>query len=275
MAAKYAESARKLDSYNPAVFVNSGVCDYLKDDFNGAKIMFENALEIDPLSFEALYNMGLVCKRVGDYESALSYFRKLSVNLGHKQHPEVIYQIGNVFEHLNDSAAALEWYLQLLGLINFDAGIFQKIGEVYENDGDRQQAFHYHLEAYRMNPVNNALTNWIGSHYIELQVAEKAIEYYEKAALNNMNDPYFLLRVAGCYRRTGNPQKSLQMFQAINEHFPENLDCLRALMHLTQTQGMVDLHDHYAAEFQRVEKQKELRNRIGSSRPGTTSEWMF
>lgn len=58
MASKYAESARKLDSYNPAVFVNGGVCDFYKGDFSSAKIMFENALEIDPLSFEALYNMG-------------------------------------------------------------------------------------------------------------------------------------------------------------------------------------------------------------------------
>lgn len=58
IASKYAESARKLDSYNPAVFVNSGVCDLFKEEFDSAKLMFENALEIDPICFEALYNMG-------------------------------------------------------------------------------------------------------------------------------------------------------------------------------------------------------------------------
>ncbi|XP_063706628.1 intraflagellar transport protein 88 homolog [Culicoides brevitarsis] len=270
-ASKYAENARKMDSYNPAVFVNSGVCEMFKEDYDAAKVMFENALEIDPISFEALFNLGLIYKKLGDYDNAMNYFRKLQANLGHKQHPEVIYQIGNIFEHTNDSQAALEWYLQLLGLVQLDSGVFQKIGEVYENEGDRQQAFHYHLEAYRVNPINNSVINWIGSHYIELQVAEKAIAFYEKAALNNLDDPYFMLRVAGCYRRIGNPQKSMQLFQAIHEQFPDNLDCIRALMHLTQTQGMDDMYEHYQAEFQRVEKAKEIRQRIGSSRPGTTT----
>lgn len=176
---------------------------------------------------------------------------------------------------IKDTAAALEWYLQLLGIVQFDPSIYQKIGEVYEKDGDRQQAFHYHLEAHRVNPVDNPIINWIGSHYIELQVAEKAIAFYEKAALNNRDDPYFLLRVAGCYRRIGNPQRSIQLFQAINEQFPDNLDCIRALMHLTQSQGMDELFEKYSAEFQRVEKTKELRQRIGSSRPGTSNSNPF
>jgi tetratricopeptide (TPR) repeat protein len=58
MAEKYAESARKLDSYNPHAFVNSGVCEMLRERYDIAKFMFNNALEIDASLFEALYNMG-------------------------------------------------------------------------------------------------------------------------------------------------------------------------------------------------------------------------
>lgn len=213
----------------------------------------------------------MVYKKTGDYENALVYFRKIHANLNQEQHTEVIYQIGNIYEHMGDISAALEWYLQLLGIAQSDAGIFQKIGEMYESDGDRQQAFHYHIEAHRVYPMNFSIINWIGSHFIELQVAEKAISYYEKAALNNPNEPYFFLRVAGCYRRIGNPQKSFQLFQMIHKKFPDNLDCIRALMHLTQTQGLDDLHEQYLAEFQRIERLKEIRQRIGSSRPTTTS----
>lgn len=57
-AEKYAESARKLDSYNPHALVNSGVCEILKEKYDIAKFMFNNALEIDASLFEALYNMG-------------------------------------------------------------------------------------------------------------------------------------------------------------------------------------------------------------------------
>lgn len=153
-AEKYAESARKLDSYNPAAFVNSGVCELVKEKYDVAKFMFSNALEIDATLFEALYNMGLLCKKTGDYEDALSYFNKLAANLGHLQHPEVIYQIANTYEMMGDVNAALESYHQLLGIVQLDAGILKKVGELYEMKGDRQQAFHYHLESHRIYPID-------------------------------------------------------------------------------------------------------------------------
>lgn len=59
-AEKYAESARKMDSYNPAAFVNSGVIEFYKEKYDVAKFMFTNALEIDSTLFEALYNNGKV-----------------------------------------------------------------------------------------------------------------------------------------------------------------------------------------------------------------------
>lgn len=58
-AEKYAEAARKMDSYNPHAFVNSGVCEMMREKFDVAKFMFNNALEIDATLFEAIYNMGM------------------------------------------------------------------------------------------------------------------------------------------------------------------------------------------------------------------------
>lgn len=200
----------------------------------------------------------------------MNYFHKLNANLRHQQHPEIIYQIGNVYELMGDVSAALEWYHQLLGIAQSDAGVLKKVGELYEAKGERQQAFHYHLESYRLYPSDVSIVNWIGSHFIELQIAEKAISFFEKAVLNNPNDSYFLLRVAGSYRKI-NSQKSLQLFQQIHEKFPENVDCLRALIHLTHSQGMNELHDMYADKLEKLEKQKEVRQRINSAiRPGTS-----
>lgn len=211
----------------------------------------------------------MIYKKTRDFEEALNYFHKLNANLGHQQHPEIIYQIGSVYELMGDVSAALEWYHQLLGIAQSDAGVLKKVGELYEAKGERQQAFHYHLESYRLYPSDVSIVNWIGSHFIELQIAEKAIGFFEKAVLNNPNDSYFLLRVAGSYRKI-NSQKSLQLFQQIHEKFPENIDCLRALIHLTHSQGMNELHDVYADKLEKLEKQKEVRQRINSARPGTS-----
>jgi intraflagellar transport protein 88 len=210
----------------------------------------------------------LIHKKLKDYDEALNYFHKLNSSLGYQQHPEIIFQIGNIYELMNDVSAALEWYHQLLGIVQSDAGILRKVGELYEMKGERQQAFHYHLESYRLYPSDVSIVNWIGSHFIELQIAEKAISFFEKAVLNNPNDSYFLLRVAGSYRKI-NSQKSLQLFQQIHAKFPENVDCLRALIHLTSTQGISELHETYVDKLDKLEKQKEVRQRINSARPGT------
>lgn len=270
-ADRYAEICREMDSYNPATFVNSGTCEMIKEDLEQARVYFENALEIDAMCFEAIYNIGLVFKKIGDFNTALMYFRKIHVMAAHSHHSHVIYQMANLYELLGDTSGALEWYVQLLGTVHMDPGVFQKIAEMSEAEGDRQQAFQYQNESYRVYPSNLQTIAWLGSHYIDLQVAEKAVVYYEKAVLSNPNDPYFLLRIAGCFRRIGNSQRSLQLFQNILKQFPENVDCFRALIHLTQTLNMTELYQKYFTEFQRLEKLKETRQRIGSSRPTTTT----
>lgn len=57
-AEKYSEIAKSLDSYNPATYVNQGVCEMMKNDYYTAKTLMETALEIDSTNFEGLYNMG-------------------------------------------------------------------------------------------------------------------------------------------------------------------------------------------------------------------------
>ncbi|XP_055309394.1 intraflagellar transport protein 88 homolog [Sitodiplosis mosellana] len=270
-ALKYAEISRDIDSYNPAGFVNSGTCEFIRVNYNAAQRYFEMALEIDPTAFEALYNLGLVHKKTGDFENALSCFHKISATVSNNHHPHVIFQMGNLYELLNDTSGAIECYTKLLGLVNTDPSIFQKISNMYEIDGDRQTSFQYQNEAYQTFPCNLQTISWIGSHFIDLQVAENAITYYEKAVLATPNSPHFLLRIAGCLRRIGNSQKSLNLFQDILKQFPENADCYKALLHLTQTLNMDDLYQKYYNEYQRIEKLRETRQRIGSSRPTTNS----
>ena len=36
-------------------------------------------------------------------------------------------------------------------------------GLLYEQEEDQQLAFHYHHEAYRLNPSNVQTTNWVAS----------------------------------------------------------------------------------------------------------------
>lgn len=269
-AGKYAELGRKIDSYNPAAFVNSGVYEFQKGNFELAKQYFEGALEIDMTSFEATYNLGLVHKRLGDTNGAAAYFHKIKQNLSHAKHPHVYYQMASIHESFGEKNEALDFYLQLLGIQQeMDPGVHQKVGEIYESYDDRQEANQYYSESFRLNPSDINIASSIGSYFIQLQAAEKAVYYYERAVLAHPNEPNLMLRVASCFRHIYSPRRYLQLFENIHSRFPENLGCLRALIHVTQSQGMMELCEKYMAEYKRIERILQTRQRISST--GTTS----
>lgn len=73
---------------------------------------------------------------------ALSCFQRFSGSLALL--PAVVYQVANLLELIGDNEAAADTYQQLLGLVPTDAKALQKLGELYDHEGDKQQAHHYH-----------------------------------------------------------------------------------------------------------------------------------
>ena len=66
---------------------------------------------------------------------------------------------------------AIEWYLQLLGLTPTDPVVLQRMGNIFDNEGDKQQAYQYNFDSYRYYPSNLEVIDWLGSYFIEMQVS--------------------------------------------------------------------------------------------------------
>ncbi|XP_017786261.1 PREDICTED: intraflagellar transport protein 88 homolog [Nicrophorus vespilloides] len=265
-AEKYGEIVKNSDGYNAGGFVNLGACAFGKGNYDQARNYFVSALDCDPSSVEALYNLGLVLKYQGNNDEALECFQKFTGSLALL--PEVVFQIAVLLERSGDTEASAEAYQQLLGLVPTDATVLQKIGELYDHDGDKQQAHHYHIDSFRYYPAELSVIDWLGSYYIEMQIVEKALKYFEKAAVMQPSNPKWQMMVAGCHRRSGNLHKALTLYQAINRQFPESVECLRFLVRLCSDLGLREAQD-YALELKKLEKSKEVRERVGSSRPGS------
>ncbi|KAI4470503.1 intraflagellar transport protein 88 [Holotrichia oblita] len=238
-AEKYGEIVKHSDGYNAGGFVNLGACAMARS---------------------------LTLKQLGHYEAALECFQKFTGSLALL--PEIVFQVASLFERIGDSEAAAETYQQLLGLVPADATTLQKLGELFDHEGDKQQAHHYHYDSFRYYPANLTVIDWLGSYYIEMQVVEKALIYFEKAAQMQPNYPKWHMMVAGCHRRSGNVHKALILYQEIHRQFPENVECLRFLVRLCSDLGMRETQE-YALELKKLEKSKEVRNRVNSSRPGS------
>ena len=85
------------------------------------------------------------------------------------------------------------------------------------------------------------------------------------------DQPRWRLLVAACLRRTGQFHKALNEYQAIHKRFPENIECLKFLVRLCSDLGLKEAQT-YASELKKAERAKELKERQGSARPGTTGE---
>lgn len=169
---------------------------------------------------------------------------------------------------LEDTPQATEWFMQLIGIVPTDPSILSRLGELYDNEGDKTQAFQYYFESFRYYPSNIDIIEWLGAYYIDSQFVEKAIHYFERAAVIQPNKVKWQLMIASCHRRSGNYQQALETYKYIHKRFPDNIECLKFLVRLCSDLGLPDAQE-YATKLKKAEKAKELREQRASSGTGS------
>uniref|UniRef100_A0A8D2J6P4 Intraflagellar transport protein 88 homolog n=2 Tax=Varanus komodoensis TaxID=61221 RepID=A0A8D2J6P4_VARKO len=266
-ASNYADLAVNSDRYNPAALTNKGNTIFANGDYEKAAEFYKESLRNDSSCTEALYNIGLTYKKLNRLDEALDSFLKLHAIL--RNSAQVLFQIASIYELMEDPNQAIEWLMQLISVVPTDSHALAKLGELYDNEGDKSQAFQYYYESYRYFPSNIEVIEWLGAYYIDTQFCEKAIHYFERAALIQPTQVKWQLMVASCYRRSGNYQKALETYKAIHRKFPDNAECLRFLVRLCTDMGLKEIQE-YATKLKRVEKLKEIREqRVKSGRDGS------
>nr|XP_020657708.1 intraflagellar transport protein 88 homolog isoform X3 [Pogona vitticeps] len=266
-ASIYADLAVSSDRYNPAALTNKGNTIFVNGDYEKAAEFYKESLRNDSSCTEALYNIGLAYKKLNRLDEALDCFLKLHAIL--RNSAQVLFQIASIYELMEDLNQAIEWLMQLISVIPTDSHALAKLGELYDNEGDKSQAFQYYYESYRYFPSNIEVIEWLGAYYIDTQFCEKAIHYFERAALIQPTQVKWQLMVASCYRRSGNYQKALDTYKMIHRKFPDNAECLRFLVRLCTDMGLKETQE-YATKLKRVEKLKEMREqRVKSGRDGS------
>uniref|UniRef100_A0A914XBJ9 Intraflagellar transport 88 n=1 Tax=Plectus sambesii TaxID=2011161 RepID=A0A914XBJ9_9BILA len=261
-AVQYAEQALAADRYNPNALVNRGNVCFAQNELAQARDFYKEALANEASCVEGLYNLGLVCKQMGKMEEALDCFYKLHNIL--MNNVQVLCQLGSIYEQLEDTAQAIELFTQASNLAPTDPGILAKLGELYDSEGDKSQAFQCHYDSYRYFPSNIEVIEWLGAYYIDAQFSEKAVSYFERAAIMQPNEIKWHLMTASCQRRSGNYQKALDTYKTIHRKFPDNIECLKFLVRLCTDLGMPEGKD-YANKLKKAEKVRELRQQRTSA----------
>lgn len=92
-----------------AGLVNKGCCLYSSKQFEKACDFFREALSVEATCSEALYNLGLVYKKLGRTQDALDSFLKLHSIL--KNSPQVMWHLADLYDKVDDFEQATEWWV--------------------------------------------------------------------------------------------------------------------------------------------------------------------
>lgn len=128
-AEHFSDLAIQHDRYNSKALVNKGNCLFINEDYDRAKEFFLEAIGVEADCIEAIYNLGLVYKRLGYYNESLQAFEKLHTIIPNSY--EVIYQIAHVYELIGMRRQAIKWYNILITKVPSDSEILAKMGYLY------------------------------------------------------------------------------------------------------------------------------------------------
>ncbi|CAF1070793.1 unnamed protein product [Rotaria sordida] len=255
-AHKYADLALKTDKFNPASLTNKGNCCYAQEDYDKARYYYEEALNIDAGSVEALHNLILTLMKSKQYQRVKDLLHKYTII--QPTNAQVFCLMAEVLEHTNDIDNAKSWYLQALSTHRMDGHLHRRIGEVIDVQGDKSAAIQYYFDAFRHNPCDIKTLEWLASYYIETQYPEKAVEFCAQAALVKPGEIKWHLMVASCYRRTGDYTAALEKYKWIHQHFPDDTDCIQFLVKISTDLGLPE-REMYENELKKVNKMKEIQ----------------
>lgn len=111
---------------------------------NSAEVMYQlaNLYPTDTKCFHVFENV-YVCASRGLTDLNLSKFASLSFPMWSSVGP---WLIGFIYELLGDPQQAIEWLMQVISVTPTDPHALAKLGELYDSEGDKSQAFQHYYE---------------------------------------------------------------------------------------------------------------------------------
>ncbi|MES1913892.1 MAG: hypothetical protein MHM6MM_006039 [Cercozoa sp. M6MM] len=233
-AEKYAQQAVHADRYSALALVNRGNCHVLRGELEEAKDTFLEAIGIRADCVAAIYNLGLVCRRLGRPDEALQAFRKLYRVL--PENEQVLSQLAALFESEDNPEQAEEWLKLLAARTDSrDSQVCVRLSELPHLSEDQAAA---HLaDAHRALPSNPDVAARLAVWHARKGALREAAIYFRDAA-DTASDPTstdalkWRLLAAGCLRRLRRLEEACDEYRRVIRIDPDNEEALSYLSRL-------------------------------------------
>ena len=261
MALKFYENAVQLDPGNMVFQKNLADFYYVEmGRVEDALRIYVKILEANPEDVETLMATGQICKALERPDDARDFFNQVlqiepwntaacllleelerpltTVDLMNAESPEGIYQ--NLQSMLNNlSSDEVIGHLQKL-MESFPdfALVYNDLGVLYYNGGDKEKALNYYQKAVQLEPANATFQKNLADYYlVELDSKEEALQIYLNLLNHHPNDLEANLTAAHICVVVNKFNKAKELYKQVLVIDPENEDARNNLRTLDKIKG--------------------------------------
>ena len=125
---------------------------FLKKNFSDAKKYLEDAIKIDPDSYEVNYRLAIILNNLGGLTESINYFNKAA--LANPYSISVYLNLGNVYLKVNNFDLSLENYLKAKKIDPKNFKVNYNLGNYYFFKDDIENAEMYFHKSIEIDPNN-------------------------------------------------------------------------------------------------------------------------
>ncbi len=174
-------SGAKDESMEAASLIARGVSFYDNGNLEGAVLCYQQALQLDPKSYEAYNNLGNLFASLGDRQTAFT-FLQAAANLN-PEASSIHNNLGNIYLAEKRIEEAIASYTQAITLQPTSASFHNHLGNALRLNGRYSEAAEHLETALSLRPgYAEALVN-VGFLHYEQQQLEEAEGYYRQAII--------------------------------------------------------------------------------------------
>jgi tetratricopeptide (TPR) repeat protein len=205
-----------------ALYKNLSVFWYTAREYDKALQYYEIRRERDPDNYQIVLSMSNIYKQIGQPQEALNVLLQYDEQYEHYRVKKAIAELYE--EAFNDTGKAIQFYEQTFALNPQDVDILQKIGLLYHELGEVENAIKAYEDFIATEPDANTLRKVyknLGIFYQNIGDNANAIEAFENS-ISIEFDKEIALALIQMYYSQGNYTKAREYIRAVRNIEPGN-----------------------------------------------------
>jgi len=193
---------------------------YKNKDLDISKNYYLEILQLDEKNAEALGNLGVIYRSLGDNQKAYEYYVK-AININPKN--SMTYNnLGNLLKDTKNYKAALKVYADGIKVDPKNYHGYNNIGMVFEKLNNNEKAIQAYKDAIRINPKFDKAVNNIGVILYQQKKYQQAIDIFQIAL--NINPKYTELysNMGACFNKLKKYDQAIENLDKAIASNPKN-----------------------------------------------------